>query len=172
MKIVEANADRLVIEETGSGFGLVCVIAGHAIAFMPLAWRSLYWQTSAVEIAVGAAIAIWGALLLTKTRAVFDRRTGALSYSQKNVFRARFLDAQFNEVEDVMLQRGARDEVSFAQDARIEEKYSYRVVLRAQRQTWPLSRGYRELRAVQPVASGVRAVLDDWRERSMRTVEH
>jgi hypothetical protein len=162
MRVTEFNAARLVIEDSGTGWGVVCVIAGHAVAIMPLAWPTWYWWTTAIEVLIGAVIAAYGAVLLTKTRTVFNRVAGALTYERRNFFGLRTVEARFNEVEDVLMQRGAREPVPAGQDAAFEENYPYRIALRVRGEVVALGRTYREYKQAAQGAALIRGVLEEW----------
>jgi hypothetical protein len=158
MRVVENSPTRLVIEDTGTGFGVVCVIAGHAIAAMPLAWPPWHLWLLVVELAVGAGVAGYGATLLTRTRTTFDRVNGDIRYERRNFFRAHFARAYFYEVEEVALQRGPREVDRFRADP--TQSYSFRPVLRVRGQAWPLGRAYRDHATASAAALAARAVLD------------
>ena len=160
MRIVELSPARLIIEDSGSGFGIVCVLAGHAIAGLAIAKPPYQLWLELLEVALGAAIAIYGILALTKTRTMLNRIDGEISYERRNFFRAHFAKAYFYEVEEVFLERGPRQADRYRADP--TQAYSFRPALKIRGLSWPLARAFRDHRSAMAIARAVRGVLDEF----------
>jgi hypothetical protein len=160
VRIVELSPARLIIEDAGTGFGVVCVLAGHAIVGLALARPPWHLWLQAGEIALGLGAAVYGALLLTKTRIALDRIAGEIKYERSNFFRRRFYSAYFYEVEEVFLERGPREADPFRADP--THSYSFRPAIRVRGRDWPLARAYRDHGTALGVAEAVRAALDEF----------
>ena len=160
MRIVEQNASRLVVEDKGTGFGIVLVLAGHAIVGLAIAWPPFHLWLRALEIALGVGAALYGAILLTRTRTIFNRIDGEIKWEQRNFFGAKTKKAYFYEVEEVMLLRGPRDVDPFRADP--TQSYTFRPAIQVHGQAWPLSRMHRDHRTATQIAQNVRAVLDEF----------
>lgn len=160
MRIVELTPARLIVEDKGTGFGIVCVLAGHGVVLLALAKPPFHLWLQVLEISLGVIAAAYGAVLLTKTRAVFDRINGEIRYERRNFFRARVEKAYFYEVEEVILLRGPREADPFRADP--TQAYAFRPALRVRRETWPLSRMHRDHRTAAQIAQAIRGVLDEF----------
>ena len=166
MRIVELTPSRLIVEDKGTGFGIVCVLAGHGVVLLALAKPPFHLWLQLLEVGLGVAAAIYGALLLTKTRTVFDRINGEIRHEQRSFFRSRFSKAYFYEVEEVMLLRGPRDIDPFRADP--TQSYTFRPALQIRGQPWLLSRMHRDHKTASTIAQAARGVLDEFAMAGLR----
>jgi len=157
MRVAESTPARLVIEDSGSGFGLVCVLAGHAIAGLAIAKPPYHLWLLIAEIALGLGVAVFGALELTNTRTSFDRVLGDIQYERRNFFGSKSWRAYFYQVEEVFVEQGPREAGRWRADP--TQSYAFRPALRVAGADWPLARAYRDHASAFAVAESVRAAL-------------
>ncbi|HVY02935.1 MAG TPA: hypothetical protein VG983_04700 [Caulobacterales bacterium] len=160
MRIVELTPARLIVEDKGTGFGIVCVLAGHGVVLLALAKPPFHLWLQVLEISLGVIAAAYGAVLLTKTRTLFDRIRGEIVYERRNFFHSRVEKAYFYEIEEVILLRGPRDIDPFRADP--TQSYTFRPALKVRRETWPLARMHRDHRTAAHIAQTIRGVLDEF----------
>ncbi|MGE3302363.1 MAG: hypothetical protein AB7M12_04560 [Hyphomonadaceae bacterium] len=158
MRVLELTPVRFVVEDTGTGWGVVCLCAGIGAALLPVGWPPLRWLVGALAVLGGGALAIYGAMLLGKTRTVFDRVNGAIDQERWVLLRVERRRAWFYEVEEVLLQRGPRAADPFHSDPAYA--YCFRPALRIRGQVWPLAHVFRDNRSALSVAQTARSVLD------------